>query len=105
MPERQQHRHEAAFRDALNSQVPDPADAFYGRRRIGKAKQPYCFEVNEGELFAFAGIWDRCFTVRIPMRGGCDSINAAVAAGLLLFEMSSQQQGSQQARCPEIIRP
>jgi putative SOS response-associated peptidase YedK len=22
-------------------------------------KQPYCFEVNDGELFAFAGIWDR----------------------------------------------
>src|SRR5450631_2905080 len=27
--------------------------------RTGKAKQPYCFEVNEGELFAFAGLWDR----------------------------------------------
>jgi len=27
--------------------------------RTGKAKQPYCFEVNDGELFAFAGIWDR----------------------------------------------
>jgi putative SOS response-associated peptidase YedK len=22
------------------------------------AKQPYCFEINKGELFAFAGIWD-----------------------------------------------
>jgi TrmH family RNA methyltransferase len=32
------------------------------------------------------------FMVRIPMRGGCDSINVAVAAGILLFEMSSQQQ-------------
>jgi putative SOS response-associated peptidase YedK len=21
--------------------------------------QPFCFEVNEGKLFAFAGIWDR----------------------------------------------
>jgi RNA methyltransferase, TrmH family len=31
------------------------------------------------------------FMVRIPMRGGCDSINAAVAAGVLLFEMSSQR--------------
>jgi hypothetical protein len=29
------------------------------RQRRGKAKQPYCFEVNEGELFAFAGLWDR----------------------------------------------
>jgi putative SOS response-associated peptidase YedK len=27
--------------------------------RTGKSKQPYCFEVNGGELFAFAGIWDR----------------------------------------------
>ena len=25
----------------------------------GKTKQPYCFEVNGGGLFAFAGIWDR----------------------------------------------
>ena len=25
----------------------------------GKSKQPYCFEVNEGKLFAFAGLWDR----------------------------------------------
>jgi len=31
------------------------------------------------------------FTVRIPMRGQCDSINAAVAAGVLLFEMSSHR--------------
>lgn len=30
------------------------------------------------------------FTVRIPMRGRCDSINVAVATGVLLFEMSSQ---------------
>src|SRR6266536_4774288 len=28
-------------------------------KRIGRTKQPYCFEVNEGERFAFAGIWDR----------------------------------------------
>jgi len=27
--------------------------------RTGRAKQPYCFEVGEGELFAFAGLWDR----------------------------------------------
>jgi putative SOS response-associated peptidase YedK len=25
----------------------------------GKTKQPYCFEVNDGKLFAFAGLWDR----------------------------------------------
>jgi putative SOS response-associated peptidase YedK len=27
--------------------------------REGKTNQPYCFEVNHGELFAFAGLWDR----------------------------------------------
>jgi putative SOS response-associated peptidase YedK len=36
-----------------------PADGFYEWMRTGKAKQPYCFEVGKGELFAFAGIWDR----------------------------------------------
>ena len=49
-----------AFRDALKfRRCLIPADGFYEWQRTGKAKQPYCFEVNEGELFAFAGIWDR----------------------------------------------
>jgi len=33
------------------------------------------------------------FTVRIPMVGRCDSINAAVAAGVLLYEMFNQRRG------------
>jgi putative SOS response-associated peptidase YedK len=28
-------------------------------RRNGKNKQPYCFVVGDGEMFAFAGLWDR----------------------------------------------
>jgi putative SOS response-associated peptidase YedK len=49
-----------AFRDAMKSRrCLIPADGFYEWMRTGKTKQPYCFEVNEGELFAFAGIWDR----------------------------------------------
>src|SRR5271167_3502916 len=49
-----------AFRDALKSRrCLIPADAFYEWKRVGKSKEPYCFELNEGELFAFAGIWDR----------------------------------------------
>jgi len=49
-----------AFRDGLKSRrCLIPADAFYEWMRTGKSKQPYCFEVNGGELFAFAGIWDR----------------------------------------------
>jgi len=27
-------------------------------KRQGSVKQPYCFEVNEGQLFAFAGLWE-----------------------------------------------
>ncbi|HWW15186.1 MAG TPA: SOS response-associated peptidase [Candidatus Dormibacteraeota bacterium] len=49
-----------AFRDPLKlRRCLIPADGFYEWQRTGKAKQPYCFEVNEGELFAFAGLWDR----------------------------------------------
>jgi putative SOS response-associated peptidase YedK len=49
-----------AFREPLTSRrCLIPADGFYEWSRSGKAKQPYCFEVNDGELFAFAGIWDR----------------------------------------------
>jgi len=49
-----------AFRDALKSRrCLIPADAFYEWMRTAKGKQPYCFEVHDGQLFAFAGLWDR----------------------------------------------
>ena len=49
-----------AFRDSLRSRrCLIPADGFYEWQGMGKAKQPYCFEVGENELFAFAGLWDR----------------------------------------------
>ena len=48
-----------AFRDALKfRRCLIPADGFYEWQKSGSAKQPYCFEVREGELFAFAGIWE-----------------------------------------------
>jgi putative SOS response-associated peptidase YedK len=48
-----------AFREAMKlRRCLVPADAFYEWARTGASKQPYCFEVHEGELFAFAGLWD-----------------------------------------------
>jgi putative SOS response-associated peptidase YedK len=48
------------FRDAMKfRRCLIPADGFYEWQKRGRAKQPYCFEVNEGKLFALAGIWDR----------------------------------------------
>jgi putative SOS response-associated peptidase YedK len=50
----------SAFRDALtNRRCLIPADGFYEWKKSGKLKQPYCFEVNDGKVFAFAGLWDR----------------------------------------------
>jgi len=49
-----------AFREGLQRRrCLVPADAFYEWQRSTPAKQPYCFEVRDGELFAFAGLWDR----------------------------------------------
>src|SRR5579864_8743636 len=48
-----------AFRDPLKlRRCLIPADGFYEWARKGASKQPFCFEVNDGELFAFAGLWD-----------------------------------------------
>jgi putative SOS response-associated peptidase YedK len=48
-----------AFRDPLRfRRCLIPANGFYEWKRAGSSKQPYCFEVREGELFAFAGLWD-----------------------------------------------
>jgi len=49
-----------AFSDALkHRRCLIPEDGFYEWKRSGASKQPFCFEVNNGELFAFAGLWDR----------------------------------------------
>jgi putative SOS response-associated peptidase YedK len=48
-----------AFRDSiLTKRCLIPADGFYEWRKMGSVKQPYCFEVGEGEVFALAGLWD-----------------------------------------------
>jgi putative SOS response-associated peptidase YedK len=48
-----------AFRDPLKlRRCLIPADGFYEWKRTSVSKQPYCFEVDDGELFAFGGLWD-----------------------------------------------
>jgi putative SOS response-associated peptidase YedK len=48
-----------AFRDPIRfRRCLVPADGFYEWARTANGKQPFCFEVNSGELFAFAGLWD-----------------------------------------------
>jgi putative SOS response-associated peptidase YedK len=48
-----------AFADALKlRRCLIPADGFYEWKRTGTSKQPFCFHVNDGELFAFAGLWE-----------------------------------------------
>jgi len=48
-----------AFSDALRlRRCLIPADGFYEWQKTGGTKQPYCFEIGAGELFAFAGIWE-----------------------------------------------
>jgi putative SOS response-associated peptidase YedK len=50
----------AAFREAMKlRRCLVPADGFFEWQRRGSAKQPFCFEVGDGGLFAFAGLWER----------------------------------------------
>jgi putative SOS response-associated peptidase YedK len=50
----------ASFRESLlKRRCLIPADGFYEWRKMGSVKQPYCFEVGNGEVFALAGLWDR----------------------------------------------
>jgi|SRR3984957_13645261 putative SOS response-associated peptidase YedK len=49
-----------AFRDPLKfRRCLIPADGFYEWKRTTTSKQPFCFEVCESGLFAFAGLWER----------------------------------------------
>ncbi len=49
-----------AFRNSiLTKRCLIPADGFYEWRKMGSVKQPYCFGVGEGEVFALAGLWDQ----------------------------------------------
>ena len=36
-----------------------PATGFFEWQKLGSAKQPFCIRPHDGEVFAFAGIWDQ----------------------------------------------
>jgi putative SOS response-associated peptidase YedK len=73
-----------AFRDPIKfRRCLIPADGFYEWRRTGSSKQPYCFEVNNGEMFAFAGLWDGWKDANGQWIKSC-SILTTVANGLTL---------------------
>jgi putative SOS response-associated peptidase YedK len=70
-----------AFADALKSRrCLIPADAFYEWKKEGRAKQPYCFEVNDGALFAFAGLWDRWMDPRGNLIQSCSILTTVANA-------------------------
>ncbi len=58
-----------------------PADGFYEWRRTRGSKQPYLIELDQGELFALAGLWDQwqpapdkppllsCTVLTVPAKG------------------------------------
>jgi putative SOS response-associated peptidase YedK len=50
-----------AFREAIkHRRCLVPADAFYEWQKLdGKTKQPYAIALRNGEVYAFAGLWER----------------------------------------------
>jgi len=49
-----------AFREAFKRRrCLIPADGFYEWQRIGSKKQPFFFQLKDGQPFGFAGLWDR----------------------------------------------
>jgi putative SOS response-associated peptidase YedK len=84
------------FRDALRlRRCLVPADGFYEWQRTGTAKQPFCFQVNGGELFAFAGIWE-------SWRDGRGSV---LETCLILTPTPNDLTASIHDRMPVIVHP
>jgi putative SOS response-associated peptidase YedK len=85
-----------AFREPLKfRRCLIPADGFYESKRTGTAKQPFCFEINDGELFAFAGLWD----------GWKNSDGQWIKSCTILTTIPNAVTGTVHDRMPVILRP
>jgi len=85
-----------AFRDALRlRRCLIPADGFYEWHRTGKVKQPHSFEVSDGALFGFAGLWDRWI----------DSSGKAVETCSILTTTANAATSAVHDRMPVILGP
>ena len=85
-----------AFRESLQRRrCLIPADGFYEWVSNGKSKQPYCFEVGDGDVFAFAGLWDRWTDPRGEVVESCTILTTTPNA--LLADIHD--------RMPAILRP
>ncbi len=85
-----------AFRDPLKfRRCLIPADGFYEWKRTGTSKQPYCFEVGGGDLFAFSGLWD----------GWKDSTGQWIKTCSILTTTPNAITATVHDRMPVILRP
>ena len=85
-----------AFRDPLRlRRCLIPTDGFYEWKCTATSKQPFCFEVNDGELFAFAGLWD----------GWKDSKGQWIKSCSILTTTPNSVTASVHDRMPVILRP
>jgi putative SOS response-associated peptidase YedK len=85
-----------AFREAMKlRRCLVPADGFYEWQRRGSAKQPFCFEVGDGGLFAFAGLWE-CW---------CDPSGQWVKSCAILTTIPNTVTSAIHDRMPVILDP
>jgi putative SOS response-associated peptidase YedK len=74
------------------------ADGYYEWRKEGKIKQPYFFEVDGGQPFAFAGIWEW-------WRDAADPAGATLESCSLITGEPNELQATLHDRMPIILDP
>jgi putative SOS response-associated peptidase YedK len=70
------------------------ADGFYEWQRSDGKKQPYYFQVSEGEPFAFAGLWELW-----------ENSDAAIESCTILTTQANELMQSVHDRMPVILSP